>query len=86
MLNESAWFWESGNRTITEDGRHVYKQKRFELCPQDSGAIVYDVYFGANWRDAKKHFSKNGYTGKHLIIEGYNECGNAVVHRVVIKG
>jgi len=63
--------------------------KNFELCPNDTGAVVLEIIDNVSlvksWREAKKYFGNIGYKGKFMIIENYDANGNTIVHHVNIK-
>lgn len=59
--------------------------KKYELCHIKTGAICYDNTVSSDgWRAAKKFFKNKGYKGKYMLLELWNDEGNAIVHRVTL--
>jgi hypothetical protein len=94
----SSWRWDSDDElkgrllevenTLTILGEGVDgMSKKYELCHIDTGAICYDdVILSGGWREAKKHFKNKGYRGKYRLLELWNDEGNAIVHKITLKG
>ena len=63
----------------------IVTAKKYELCHIETGAICYDsiTLFG-KWTNAKKHFKNKGYKGKYMLLELWDNEGNAIVHKITL--